>query len=653
MQPDRRAHPPREAPPAQRLTTRHFFARNGVLAEWHPSFEFRQGQLDMALSVEAALAERRHLIVEAGTGTGKTLAYLIPAILAGKRVIVSTGAKALQEQLFFKDVPFLQSHFDRPLSVCYMKGRANYACRQKIYDAEREPVLTGLEEVADFQIIREWERSTESGDRAEIRTLPPTSTAWAKVDARREMCTGQKCQQFERCFITQMMRRARESDIVIVNHHLFFADLAIRQEDREGVLPDYDAVIFDEAHELEEVAGQYFGASVSNWQFQELRRDIAAVAQRKNFGSEELDRVLTTLDEVSVRFFAAFPEKEGRLGFADPAAFVEENRRSLSDVLSALELTHAHLELIKNVPEEVLPLARRALEMGKTIEFWTQAADNRYVYWSERRGRGVYLVATPIDVSAVLGEKLFSQRATAVLTSATLAVQDNFEYVEKRLGITGARTQIVQSGFDYPKQALLYVPHHLPEPRSPNFADLAVEETIRLLEISRGRAFVLFTSYQQMRNFHDRISLRVEYPTLLQGSGPNNALIEEFRRTPNCVLFATASFWQGVDVPGEQLSCVIIDRLPFAVPSDPIVEARSRAIRDNQGNPFYEYQVPGAAIALKQGFGRLIRSRADRGILAILDSRITRQRYGQIFFDSLPAYGFTLDRTEVERFFDV
>jgi ATP-dependent DNA helicase DinG len=507
--------------------------------------------------------------------------------------------------------------------------------------------------VADYQIIREWEKTTAVGDRAEIRTLPANSTVWAKLDARREMCTGQKCLQFERCFLTQMMQRARASDIIIVNHHLFFADLALKGADLEGVLPDYQAVVFDEAHELEEVAGQYFGVSVSNYQFQELRRDILAVAQRKNFGSAELDRVLITLDETAARFFAAFPEKEGRAGFSDPAGFVEAHRRELSDALSVLELVNAHLELVKNSPEEIIPLARRAREIRDNIEFWTRAGDSNYVYWSERRGRGVFLEATPIDVSSILTHKLFGQRATTILASATLAVQDKFDYVEQRLGIEGARTLIVQSPFDYQKQALLYVPQHLPDPRSAAFPDKAVEETVRLLNITRGRAFVLFTSYQQMRQFHDRISLRIEYPTLLQGTGPNNALIEEFRRTANCVLFATASFWQGVDVPGEQLSCVIIDRLPFAVPTDPVVEARTRAIRENQGNAFYDYQVPVAAIALKQGFGRLIRSRSDRGLLAILDTRITAQRYGQIFFDSLPDYGFTLDRREVERFFDV
>ena len=267
--------------------SRSFFRRGGTLSEWHPNYEFRQGQVEMAEAVEAALADRRHLIVEAGTGTGKTLAYLVPALLSGRRIVVSTGTKNLQEQLFFKDVPFLQQHFPRPLKVCYMKGRGNYACRQKIYDAENQPVLTGLEEVADFQIIREWEKTTEIGDRAEIRTLPEASTVWSKVDARGELCTGRKCNHFDRCFITLMHQRAQESDIVIVNHHLFFADLAIRGETGEGgVLPEYHAVVFDEAHEIEEVAGQYFGTSISNYRFQDLRRDLAILSRLKKFGSQ-------------------------------------------------------------------------------------------------------------------------------------------------------------------------------------------------------------------------------------------------------------------------------------------------------------------------------------------------------------------------------
>ncbi len=609
----------------------------------------------MAESVESALSDKKHLIVEAGTGTGKTLAYLVPALLSGKRIVVSTGTKNLQEQLFFKDVPFLQQHFERPLKVCYMKGRNNYACRQKIYDAEKEPILSGLEELADFQIIREWEKTTEFGDRAEIKTLPEASTAWAKVDARADLCTGQKCPNFSRCFLTLMHQRAAESDIVIVNHHLFFADLALKDRDYEGgILPEYHVVVFDEAHEIEDVAGQYFGTSISNFRVQELRRDIAAVARVKKFATAELDRVLERMDELALRFFGLFGEGEGRAPFQAREAFREAHEEIYNDFLAALDLAGSHLKMLHDPPEEIGPLMRRLQETVQALRFLMEEDDEEhYVFWVEKRGRGCYLQATPIDVSTILTERLFDRVDTVVLTSATLAIAGGFDYVQKRLGVGHARSLVVPGHFDYGTQALLYIPQHLPDPRSPAFAKSAGEEVARILRHSRGRAFVLFTSYQQMRLVHDIVSMEVEYPTLLQGTGPRSALLEEFRQTPHCVLFATSSFWQGVDVPGEQLSCVIIDKLPFAVPSDPVVGARIENLRKSGGNPFYDYQIPQAAIALKQGFGRLIRSRSDRGVLVLLDHRITKQRYGQVFFDSLPDYGFTTRIDDVEKFFDV
>ncbi len=638
--------------PSSKLTLKSFFGRKGILSQSHPNYEFRPGQLEMAEAVAEALSERRHLIVEAGTGTGKTLAYLVPSILSGKRVVISTGTKALQEQLFFKDLPFLESLFAQPIQACYMKGRANYLCRQKLYDADREPILTGLEEVREFKLIRHWEKTTETGDRSELHGIPEVSSAWWKLDARADNCAGQKCPQFDRCFITEMHRRALASNIIIVNHHLFFADLAARDRAFGSILPDYAAVIFDEAHEIEDVAGQYFGMSVSNLQIQEVIKDTAAVSRRKLFATPELDRCLIQLGDRTEAFFGLFP-REGRQGFDQQEAFLARHDLEYRELLLALDTLAARLELVQGAIEDVLPLVRRVKLIKEGGRFWLECSDPTSVYWVEGRGRGVYLQATPIDVSKTLSTRLFEQVDTVVLTSATLAVAGGFDYTQTRLGLPTARTMLIESHYDYAKQVLLYVPPHLPDPRQPEFAWRAADVIEHVLEASRGRAFVLFTSYQQMRQVYDLLKIRLDHPLLLQGDAPRTALVETFRATPGAVLFGTSSFWQGIDVQGEQLSCVIIDRLPFAVPSDPVIAARTNAIRQSGGNAFYDYQVPQAALALKQGFGRLIRSVSDRGALVLLDNRITKLPYGKVFFESLPPYRLTKKLEDVQEFFNV
>jgi len=647
-------------------TLYNFFAAGGLLSRAHPAYEFRRGQLQMAQAVEQALSERRHLLVEAGTGTGKTLAYLVPVIRCGQRVIISTGTKNLQEQLFHKDIPFLEEHLG-PLRVCYLKGRANYLCRQKLYDLSNQPVLNGLEEINQFRAISEWEHTTESGDRAELAGLPEESPLWRKLDARAEACTGSKCKQFERCFITAMHRRAAESDILIVNHHLFFADLAIKLMAEgapdAGILPDCGTVIFDEAYELEDVAGSYFGISIGNLRFEELVRDLETTLAQKQCLTPALMQAARGLRDRSQFFFALLPPGEGRFAFDSRREFLEENGEEYIGLMNALKRLHSELESSQEKPDEIFTLARRAEELRMQLSFVMESEDKNTVFWVERRGsrrRGsqegalnVFLQATPIDVSQILRECLFSKLESAVLTSATLAVSGGFDYIRRRLGLENARELVVPSHFDYARQAVLYLPPDLPDPRTPEFARDAAERIKQILEITEGRAFCLFTSYAQMRQVYEQVLAEVAYPLLLQGTAPRSALLEEFRTTPHAVLFATASFWQGVDVQGEQLSCVIIDRLPFAVPNDPVVAARIRAIDADGGNAFYDFQVPAAVISLKQGFGRLIRSLHDRGVLALLDNRLLKKYYGRIFLESLPPYQRTSELERVRTFFKI
>jgi ATP-dependent DNA helicase DinG len=687
-----------------------FFSPRGLLAQSSLAYEHRPGQYAMAREIEQCFADHRHLIVEAGTGTGKTLAYLLPAIRRAReqkqRIIISTGTKNLQEQLYFKDIPFLESVLAEsgPLRVCYMKGRANYVCKQKLYALRDNPILNGLEEISQFNAILQWERTTETGDRAEIDALPESSALFHKLDARSEVCLGQSCPNWEQCYITTMRRKALESDIVIVNHHLFFADLSIKQQSAgapdAGILPEAAAVIFDEAHELEDIASQYFGIALSNARFDELARDTESLLKAKQASSVAIESATLSIRERAKLFFSSLPAGPshlGRLEFTDRADFLEARGDAYLAATNALVRLEGELDRLRDV-EEAAGLRKRAADIRHHMKFLLESTDPNTVFWIERRatsnlrntarqtrpsseGRhpkrsegslysssapqpsalatqsfSTHLQATPIDVSTLLAETLFANYASIILTSATLTVAGpegtpSFDHLKKRLGIPFPKELVVPSHFDYARQALLYLPPTMPPPSHPDFLPQATEKIRRVLEITRGRAFCLFTSHAQMRELHDRLLAQLPYPLLMQGSAPRHVLLQQFRETPNAVLFGTSSFWQGIDVQGEQLSCVIIDKLPFAVPSDPIMKARTDAITAAGGNPFNDLQVPQAVIALKQGFGRLIRSLTDRGVLMLLDPRIRTTRYGKTFLESLPPYRRTDDITEVEKFF--
>jgi Rad3-related DNA helicases len=645
------------------------FGAGGLISRFHENYEHRDGQIQMAERVADAFESKRHLIVEAGTGTGKTLAYLVPAIAAAikhkKRIVISTGTKNLQEQLMEKDIPFLKKILPTKFNAEYMKGRGNYACLYRIHKAEDQPVLDGLDQLDHFREIRHWIKETQTGDRAELIDLPENLSFWNRINARGDICIGQKCPDFEPCFITRMRNRADAADIVVVNHHLFFADLNVRGNQFGKVIPDYGAVIFDEAHLIEDVASDYFGFQVSNFQIDELARDTDNLPIHDAIITRELTKLAAKIVGLAEQFWIRFTQAkfEGRFPLL-PDAFTYRTSRGdqqptplgeAHELLdSALGKLSTAIEGFSEEMPEAESLLRRTRQTRFDLEFIVTQSERNYVYWLERRGKGIFLRASPVDVSELLREKLFEKVETCILTSATLSSSGSFNFVRERLGLDSAKTTgfTAETSFDFEKQAILYLPKAMPDPRSPEFTQLAAGEIVKILQVTNGHAFVLCTSNFSMNALYELVSSRVNYPCFLQGTMSKAGLLDKFRDTPNAVLFATSSFWQGVDVQGDQLSCVIIDKLPFAVPSDPIVAARSRFIDENGGKSFFDYSVPQAVITLKQGIGRLIRSRTDRGVIAILDPRLRTKGYGKDFLRSLPRMRITSELNDVEGIFN-
>jgi ATP-dependent DNA helicase DinG len=633
----------------------------GAIAMNHPAYEHRPGQIRMAQAVLNAIEENHHLCVEAGTGTGKTLAYLIPAIFSNKRAIISTATKNLQDQLFFRDIPFLEKALDRKFSVCYMKGRSNYLCWNRLEEIAGEQYLFFPHDPERLSLIRQWAQKTKTGDRGELVDLPEDFMLWHRLDARRETCSGQKCRNFDVCFITKVRQQALESNIIIVNHHLFFADLALRQGDFGSILPDYSILVLDEAHEIEDVATQYFGIMVSNYRVEELIRDADRTLAELQAGSSFLSGQISKLAERSAEFFRPFQTKEGRFALQSLGAglVIRRGPQNFDNLSSSYKALRIQLSTFKTAlanvsvqSEKIEALMRRCQEIENDLASVLELDSIEHVFWCEIRGKGVFLWASPINISDVLKERLFDQVDAAVLTSATLSTGGNFQFAKSRLGLQMANELMVPSHFDFSSQAIFYIPVNIPEPREEGWTRFACNEIETILEASRGRAFVLFTSYSQMEQVYQTLKNRLDFPVLLQGEKSKSGLLEAFRTTPNAVLFATNSFWQGVDVQGEQLSCVIIDKLPFSVPSDPVVAARIAQVNQSGGNAFYDYQIPSATILLKQGLGRLIRSKTDRGILALLDKRILTKSYGRMFLRSLPPAPLTQDSLQIRDFLE-
>ena len=640
--------------------TRQVFSDEGPLARELPHFEPRDGQRLMAEAVASALDSGGVLLAEAGTGTGKTLAYLVPAILSGRRVLVSTGTKNLQEQIYFKDLPILERALGVPFTATYMKGRANYLCLHRL----DQLVATAPESAPHVDAIARWAEHTETGDRAELEDLPEGDPLWNDLSATADTCLGSECPQFQACFVTRMRQRAAASDLVIVNHHLLCADASVRRSAFGEVIPACGYAVIDEAHQLEDVATQYFGIALSNIRIEDLVRDTERLLNTGFLADDagSVRREVLAVDSMARTFFGGIALARASRGAGDrlrigPDWFgpLLEEGVTLGQALVELQTqltASVSLAATAEAAEDAGALAQRADALRHDLELLLSASDFRYVFFVETRGRAVYLRAAPIDVSHLLREMLFDRMTTTVLTSATLTVEGSFDYVRDRLGIPEAETLTVPSEFDYRTQAVLYLPTRMPSPKAPAFAAEVARETQAILEQTRGRAFVLFTSYGVLREVHAQLQATLPYPLLVQGEAPRSLLLERFRATPGAVLLATSSFWQGVDVAGEQLSCVIIDKLPFASPGDPITAARVEAITARGGDPFHEFQIPLAVLTMLQGLGRLIRHRDDRGVLAILDPRLRTMGYGRRFLDSFPPSPIVHDVGALGRFLD-
>ena len=633
-------------------------ADDGPLANAIEGFEPRPGQRRLAMEVARTFENGGTLIAEAGTGTGKTLAYLVPAVLSGRRVLISTGTRTLQDQVFYKDVPALARALGTPIRAAYMKGRTNYLCLHRFDRLQEAEVGLPPPDRAWMSQIAEWAAETATGDRSEIDDLPDDFPLWTELSATAEQCLGRECTRYADCFVTRMRETAADAQIVIVNHHLLCADASVRESGFGEVIPECDYAIVDEAHQLEDVVTQYFGVSVSTHRVDEFVRDISSatssIAKEEGALAVSIVNAAHDIQHTCRRLFDAARLELRQRDAGDRAALTPEGIGRLNDVgigaRDAIDRLLSRLKTFQEPPEDLKTIGARGTALRGDLDILLAADDPAFVHFLEARGRGIALRAAPIEVSRIIRTNIVGDRAATILTSATLAVEGAFDYAKSRLGLTEAATLQLPSEFDFRRQAVLFLPSDMPDPRSPEFNRAAAWIIGDILDRTQGRAFVLFTSYAAMREVHQLLAPRTGWPLFLQGSAPRSALLRDFRATPNAVLLATASFWQGVDVAGEALSCVIVDRLPFASPGDPLVAARLAAIERRGGQPFHEYQVPLAPLTLLQGLGRLIRTRSDRGVLAVLDPRLTRMSYGRRFLASFPPAPLTDDLGAVSRF---
>ena len=632
------------------VTSKDILGSDGPLAGRLEGFTPRRAQQEMADCIEQALADCSVFIAESGTGTGKTFAYLVPAQLSGKKILISTGTRHLQDQLYHRDLPIIRDALAVPVSTALLKGRSNYLCRYRLERAETEGHLAGRRDQSNLTLIREWSGHTQCGDIAEMNRIPEDSDLWPLVTSTADNCLGSGCTHYDECFVNRARREALAADVVVVNHHLFFADLALREEGFGQLLPGVEAVIFDEAHQLPEVASNFLGLSLSSHQLASLCRDAIVEDLKEHSGVAGLPPAAQSLEKALADFRLAFGVEPRRDAW-DKLENAKAVHVALAELKSRLTDFSAVLDMAAAKGQGLANCARRASDLLDRLMMISESTPAEYVAWFETTARTFTLYLTPLDIAASFRQHTGNGKKAWIFTSATLAIKKSFAHFQARLGLEEAETGLWDSPFDYAQKTLLYIPPGLPIPSAPDYTDRVLDAALPVLRASRGRAFILFTSHRALKAAAVRLRDKLDYPLLVQGDAPRSELLRRFRDMGNAVLLGTSSFWEGVDVRGEALSCVIIDKLPFASPDDPVLQARAAAMEQVGRSPFTEYQLPEAVITLKQGIGRLIRDENDHGVLVLCDPRLLSKGYGKTFLASLPPMPLTRTLQDVEEFF--
>jgi len=633
----------------------YFFADDGPLAGTIPGYRLRPQQVEMASAVGEAIETNGVLIAEAGTGTGKTFAYLVPALSKGGKVIISTGTKTLQDQLFNRDIPMVRNALQAPVTVALLKGRANYVCHYHLERAKNDGRFLNRDDVVYLARIESYAKTSKTGDRSGLGEVPEDATVWPQVTSTRENCLGGDCPNYKDCFVMEARKQAMEADVVVVNHHLFFADVVLRDEGVAELLPACNTVIFDEAHQLPETASLFFGESVSSSQLIELARDTRIESATSAKDNAALPEAASALEKSARDLRLQLREEAGR----QPYSAAQGNpafAAALDTAVTRLNALTAILESQADRSEGLQNCWTRGMDLLGGLARWEEEDDRAWVRWIEIFGASVHLNATPLSIADIFHRQISGNPRAWIFTSATLSVQGDFSHYQREMGLAAAATAFWESPFDYEHQALLYVPEGLPEPNAEGYTRKAVEAALPVIEAAQGRTFFLFTSLRAMREARELMEtgmkkLGMDYPLLMQGEGSRTELLERFRKLGNAVLLGSQSFWEGVDVRGEALSLVIIDRLPFAPPDDPVLAARIELINAEGRNAFMEYQLPRAVITLKQGAGRLIRDESDRGVLMICDPRLITKHYGKRIWRSLPPMRRTREQADVLDFY--